>query len=204
MKRITAYILALAMVLASIPAGADTTGHQAGASTGVYSSVDFSYTLLNNLLTDNSSAAIASSDGREEADTIKVLFSHTVPTDATIDGIEIAIRWRSEGGDYDQTKIQLIKVATTVGTDKSTGSSIPSSNQTITFGGAADLWGITWTPAEVNAATFGVAIGVEDTTSRSDDIYIEYVSSSITYTPSGGGGPSAESMAYGFFLMAQE
>ena len=175
-----------------------STGFITGHTAVVDAAADFSYTNLNNVLTDNSSAAQATSSGREEADRIKVSFSHSVPAGATIDGIEIKIRWRSDGGDYDQVLIQLEKTTVGVGANKSTGAAIPSTNQTITFGGAADLWSTTWTDSEVNASTFGVLISVEDSTSGADSVNIEAVLSQINYTAAASG-PSDEDLARGMF-----
>lgn len=179
-----------------------TTGFITGSSAATFSSDDYSWSNLNNLLTDDSNVATATSSGREVADEIKISFAHSVPTGATVDRIEMKVRWRSDGSSHIDSRIQLVKIATTVGTNRSDGSTIPSTNQTKTWGTSSDaLWGTTWTAAEVNAATFSFVIGVEDDDSGSDSINIEAVFSQITFTPSGGG-PSQTDLSRGFFAGA--
>ena len=48
--------------------------------------------------------------------------------------------------------------ATTIGTKKTSATTWTSSDVTETFGGAADLWGRSWTATEINNANFGVAL----------------------------------------------
>ena len=45
-----------------------------------------------------------------------------------------------------------------IGSNKATGQWSATGETTYTWGGAADLWGLTLTPAQVNAATFGIAL----------------------------------------------
>jgi len=93
--------------------------------------------------------------------------SSTVPSGSTINGITVKIeRYNTNAtNDFPTTindnAIYLTKDGSTVvGNNKSTGAAWQSSdnNTTVDFGGAADLWGTTWTAAEVNASTFGVMI----------------------------------------------
>ncbi len=44
----------------------------------------------------------------------------------------------------------------------------------------ADLWGTTWTPADINASNFGVALSVNSTNNRI--AYVDYMQISVTYT----------------------
>lgn len=55
--------------------------------------------------------------------------------------------------DYD---VRLIKNGVPVGNNKST---LAAWGSTVNYGGANDLWGITWTPAEINTSNFGARIG---------------------------------------------
>lgn len=117
-----------------------------------------------------------------------------VPSDASIEGIRIYVdRYNSFAGDgtvtYADSAIYLTKNGTdTVGTNKSTGATWASSDtDTYTsFGGVTDLWGTTWTAAEINSDDFGVMIGPSiaydsasgenGSSARIDHVYVE-----ITY-----------------------
>lgn len=92
-------------------------------------------------------------------------FGFTIPVGATIDGIVVDIE-RSDNGGSGNIKdniVKIIKAGTITGTDKSAGANWPSSDATKTYGTATDLWGTTWTVANINASTFGVAISAKRT-----------------------------------------
>lgn len=69
-------------------------------------------------------------------------------------GIEVEHTTIAYTGTTDTPNTQLTKNGTTVvGTGKSTGG---GGIGTVIMGSPTDLWGTTWTAAEINAATFGV------------------------------------------------
>ena len=52
--------------------------------------------------------------------------------------------------------VQLLKAGVAVGTNNASATAWPvNTDGSITYGGATDLWGTTWTPTDINAATFG-------------------------------------------------
>lgn len=60
---------------------------------------------------------------------------------------------------YDTVK--LVKAGSVVGDDKaSSANTITTSDAFTTFGGKDELWGTTWTPAQVNATDFGCVISI--------------------------------------------
>ena len=68
----------------------------------------------------------------------------------------------TNGYAYFQTvdnSIKLVKGGTIGGTDHADGSTVwPASPTRVSYGGGTDLWGLTWTPADINSGTFGVAV----------------------------------------------
>jgi len=175
------------------------TGWTLGSTATTNGGADFAWSNAVNVQTDNTSYAEATSGGREESDRLKVVdFAFGTDPTGTIDGIEARIRWKSEGAAFAQTNVRLIKGGTVTGSNKSTGATIPSSNQTVDFGSPADLWGLTWTPADVTASSFGVAFQAEDEDRGSDYIRVEAIWINVSYTPSPSG-PSGEDLARGMF-----
>lgn len=85
-----------------------------------------------------------------------------VPAGSTINGIEVRIE-RSAGAEsawnvLDVT-VQLIKAGSRVGSNLNDGATAwPGTDTNKDYGGSSNLWGTTWTAAEVNASNFGVAI----------------------------------------------
>lgn len=121
--------------------------------------------------------------------------SSTIPSGATVDGITVKIeRYNANAsGDFPLTindnAIYLTKDGTsTVGNNKSTGAAwqATDNNTTVDFGGAADLWGATWTAAEINAATFGIMISpsltFSDYAETGGNILIDQVTITVDYT----------------------
>ncbi len=81
-------------------------------------------------------------------------FGMGVPTNAVIDGIKAEIevpssnRWATGNSSF-----RLKKAGTLVGDNKIATATVASGIHSM--GGPTDLWGTTWTPAEVNASNFG-------------------------------------------------
>ena len=92
--------------------------------------------------------------------------SSSIPTGSTINGITVKFeRYNSEGGELltiTDNAIYLTKDGTnTVGSNKSAGATwglTDTNTLSESFGSSSDLWGTTFTAAEVNASTFGVMI----------------------------------------------
>jgi hypothetical protein len=92
-------------------------------------------------------------------------FGLSIPAVATIVGIEV--RHRGQGSSATaaqrQVRLGLTKDGTALaGTRKTACEYAQDADTDIASGGAADLWGTTWTPAEINAATFGVLLSDND------------------------------------------
>lgn len=113
-----------------------------------------------------------------------------VPAGATIDGIEIVLGCGevSAGvGDWKDSAVYIIKGGTIQTTQNKASASVYTAYPTesvLSHGGAADLWGQTWTAADINAAGFGVAIscvqsGADETGAS---VQVDYIQVSVTYT----------------------
>ncbi len=86
-------------------------------------------------------------------------FDFAIPTTAIIKGIEVNVRASHSKDDYGSTSltIGLTKNADGVaGIQKSR--SLSTTISTTTHGDEDDLWGVNWTPAEINSANFGVRL----------------------------------------------
>jgi hypothetical protein len=85
-------------------------------------------------------------------------YGFAIPSTATILGIEVNVERKSSstanGGSRDAS-VQLVKAGTAAGTDNATATTYTTADLVETHGGPTDLWGTTWTPAEINAANFG-------------------------------------------------
>ncbi len=140
----------------------------------------------NNALTVNGSSA---SNTAPNSATIRLTnYAFTIPA-GVIDGIEAEVTASQNSGlpesDYDLT-VSFTKdgsASAGSGTDLGLGA-LPL--QTLTVGGATSLHGTTWTPAEINASTFGVIVAI-NAPSGTNATVLDCVRIKIYYTATGGG-----------------
>ncbi|TAK57869.1 MAG: hypothetical protein EPO24_09380 [Bacteroidetes bacterium] len=103
----------------------------------------------------------------------------------TVDGILVEIEERAvTGGAYEQT-IKVVKGGTIQGTNKSTGANLPVTDTYVSYGGAADLWGLSWTAADITAADFGCVISTNSAGVASTRI--DHIRITVTYTAAASG-----------------
>jgi hypothetical protein len=112
-------------------------------------------------------------------------FGFDIPTGRTILGIVAEVE-RSESGTtlrVSDNSVKLVKGGVISGDDKSTGIDWPSADEYITYGGSSDLWGQTWTPADINASNFGFVISAKkDSSTNSRSAQINYIRITVYYT----------------------
>ena len=136
---------------------------------------------------DNTDADVTCFDFDE---TVKRLISSRygfmIPSGATINGIEVQIEIHddSSSGGVDVTDVEarLAKAGVPIGNDKSKAGAWPSTRTLRSYGGSADLWGTTWTPAEINADGFGFSLR-PGTSGACDNSKVDYHGIIVYYTP---------------------
>lgn len=112
-------------------------------------------------------------------------FGFAIPGGATIDGIVVEIEQREFAGSARDQQVQLFSApGTTIGDDKATLDAWPSSATIATYGGAADDWNASPTPALVNDSGFGVQVKAF-ATSVNTDVGIDFVRITVHYTEGG-------------------
>lgn len=121
-------------------------------------------------------------------------FGFAIPSGATINGVSVSFERKKIVGNPNtvtDSVIKLVKGGTVSGTNKSAGATWNNTEGTVTFGGAADLWGLTLTDTDVNASTFGVVLSATMSVAISKNpcnAYVDFISITIDYTEGGGGG----------------
>lgn len=88
-------------------------------------------------------------------------FGYSIPTDATIKGIEVkSDLFDTPGCTKDNWRVRLSAPGVATTTDKSLSNGINGTETTKTFGGSTDLWGRTWTPSDINNSHFKIENGL--------------------------------------------
>lgn len=124
-----------------------------------------------------SSSSAGSGNGRWE----NPATAFNVPSYAIISGIELEIEFGPSHSGFTGSNTFFVTLATG-GSTKGTAAEMDSNGPGVFYnGGSTDLWGTTWTAAEVNAATFGVNLNAS-WVSGSISAQIDYVRVRIYYT----------------------
>lgn len=106
-------------------------------------------------------------------------FNLQIPSPAIIDGIEVAIEKRSISGTIFDSRVRIVKGGVVGATERAAGGTWATSDTIVTYGGPADLWGETWTAADVNANNFGVVISATDSL---DTAAIDHITMTVHYS----------------------
>jgi hypothetical protein len=91
-------------------------------------------------------------------------FGFNIPATDTIVGIkmEAEVSGGVSGVVYVvDNSVRIVKGGTISGEDKAVGPGWPNSDTWKAWGGSTDLWGLTWTPADINSSSFGIVISAK-------------------------------------------
>lgn len=112
-------------------------------------------------------------------------YGFAIPSDAVIEGITVGVeRWASNTNLQDAA-IRIVKGGVIGAADRSNAGTYPTAdpNSYDDHGGTTDLWGETWTAADINSANFGVAFASRksSTTGTTRTIRVDHMTISVAY-----------------------
>lgn len=111
-------------------------------------------------ISSNNSRARVSVDGTTSYWLKCVSYGFAIPSGATITGVRVNVERKSSSTDNGGSRdagMRLVKAGVIGATDRATATIYTTSDVTETHGTATDLWGDSWTPADINNANFGAA-----------------------------------------------
>ena len=110
-------------------------------------------------------------------------YGFSIPAGAVIDGIVVDVRRRTDNqsGTTRDADLRLVKDGANHGDDRSTATNYPNNYSTESHGGANDLWGASWTAANINATNFGAALRVE-ATGNEKTVRVDHISITVHYS----------------------
>ena len=184
-------VVSFPLLVASQTSGPNSPG--AGTNVNVTGN---SWSNPNNVTaSDDSWTSVSLSTTQTSDALVATNFGFSIPGTATIDGITVSIErfgtititifpFRfTYIRDY---TIQLTKDGSNpIGNNKASGSIWPTTDGSATYGNATDLWGTTWTPAEINSSNFGVYIRAESWNAfgtGSETANVDHVTVTIDYS----------------------
>ena len=77
--------------------------------------------------------------------------------------------------------VQLLKAGAPVGNNKATATIWSTSSTTVNYGTTSDLWGTTWTAADLNASNFGLRFAADSAGGATATASLDWVSITVTY-----------------------
>ena len=79
--------------------------------------------------------------------------------------------------------VQLLKAGSLVGSNKASSTGWSTSKTTVGYGSSSDLWGTTWTPADLNASNFGLRFAAKNVVTGIAVVTasLDYISVTVTY-----------------------
>jgi hypothetical protein len=91
-------------------------------------------------------------------------------------------RFASSSSSLQDRYVYLIKGGVTGTTNRgATSTNWPTSEAAASYGSTSDLWGTSWTPADINASNFGVALTVDNNNSSTRTANVDYINVTVTY-----------------------
>ncbi len=110
-------------------------------------------------------------------------FGFTISTAAIVTGIVVEMERSDPNFRTADYRIRIVKGGTIGHTERAAGATYPSSDSYQSYGHTGDLWGETWSIADINAANFGVAIAARRTfASGSTAGRVDHIRITVFYT----------------------
>jgi|GEM_PF-1000908 len=137
---------------------------------------------------DNSYTGIAGNidNGENTEGLLATNFGFAIPANATIVGVQVSIgRYASTSNTLRDDNLQLLVAGALTGANRASATVWPTTEAAANYGNTTDLWGTTLTPAQVNAANFGVSLSVECFSGNNRNPFVDYIQMTISYTVPG-------------------
>lgn len=141
-----------------------------------------------NITADDTNYATAALTGNETSRYLRARdFGFSIPTGATITGITATIMRQSSsnagGNSIDDNVVRLMKNLALVGNNYATATDWPTTMSAANYGtGTTDMWGTTWTEADINNANFGLFLRVTNESTNNRTASVDYIEITVYYT----------------------
>lgn len=111
-------------------------------------------------------------------------FGFSIPVGSTINGIETRFEKKAAVAlTIEDYSVKIVKAGSEQGTDKASAVVWTTTDTYYTYGGVSELWGLSWSVADINASNFGVSISAVNYEESSVTAYVDHVQIKVYYTP---------------------
>lgn len=142
-----------------------------------------------NVTADDSSYATAALTASQTTQDLEALdFGFTIPVGATIDGVQVTIVKQGQGVGMGIIEDHTVELGGLLGDNKAqVGAWDIGTDETVSYGGATDTWGLTILVITVNSSGFSAVIRAQETsTTDSDTAAVNYMQVTVWYTDTSG------------------
>src|SRR3989344_1624695 len=110
-------------------------------------------------------------------------FGFSVPTDATVVGVEVAIERKQQniaGTIINDYELRLTteapgEAATSTDNKADTFTTWPTADAIANYAGVSDTWGNVWTPSQINDSSFGVLLAVKNAGVTNKAAHVDHI-----------------------------
>lgn len=113
-------------------------------------------------------------------------FFFTVPTNAIINGILLEIAANTPAtNNIEKFNTVVLEGGGGASANRATATTLTTTLTTFSFGGSADLWGTTWTPAQINAGSFVANVTFVSTGGGPGTVAVDFFRVTVFFTVPG-------------------
>lgn len=183
------------MVMLSTPAEPRPADHQSSKAPGTVEDKEGvgtkAWTEPGNAKASDNKYASATLTGGLTSHYLKATnFGFALPEAATVTGIVAAVERSGlevlKRSHVRDARVRIVKGGTIGAADRSSPNEWPLTDAQAFYGASNDLWGETWTPTQINASTFGVALAAEMLPAPPEEAgvgaYVDAVTITVYYT----------------------
>jgi len=112
-------------------------------------------------------------------------YNFNIESDATILGIQMRLRLQSENaGNVSDSQVYVTDTGgNNKGGNKATGNDWPTSDTDFFYGGSTDLWGASWSVADINHVNFGAQVEAANSSGTSSrQARVDYMEITVYYS----------------------
>ena len=162
-----------------------TAGPNYAGTTGNIDTGGAEWTNTDNIKTDDTNVSSAAVAKNKDSDyLVGTNFGFSIPSTATIVGIAVEIdRYAADIGMQDIALYLTKSGNTVIGNNlANTGVNWSTSAASVSYGSSSNLWGTTWTAAEINSTNFGLMLSLDNTSSSTMSASVNYIRITVSYT----------------------
>ena len=144
------------------------------------------WSTLNGPLASDNVYATATLDDNQTSNFLQCTgYGFAIPAGATINGIRLNAERSASGSPVTDAAVRLVKGGVIQAGDRATTTRYPRTDAVEAHGSYNDLWGASWTIADINAGDFGVAFASikAGTFGGARTVRVDYLPLTISYTP---------------------